>query len=200
MLRKTHCILCILGSWVVVAQLGRVRCPNWSLGQYFSLSPWSLVNLVCSSSNLKLVQFDTVDNLTFRYLKYSSRPELILSWSKDLYKSDFRDRELRWQLHWHEEQWPGREWGVIWPRLRNDRTQVASVLVPLQAAPWPPTITHPHILYISFIQCLPHTQHGLGHWCWLKNMECIPLSGTSWLAGYVKLMPWQFRSRSDHRH
>lgn len=129
-----------------------------------------------------------------------SLPELILSWSKDLYKSDFRDRELRWQLHWHEEQWPGREWGVIWPRLRNDRTQVASVLVPLQAAPWPPTITHPHILYISFIQCLPHTQHGLGHWCWLKNMECIPLSGTSWLAGYVKLMPWQFRSRSDHRH
>ena len=183
-----------------VAQLGRVRCPNWSPGQYFSLSPWSLVNLVCSSSNLKLVQFDTVDNLTFRYLKYSSRPELILSWSKDLYKSDFRDRELRWWLHWQEEQWSGREWGVIWPRVRNDRTQVASVLVALQAAPWPPTITHPHILYISFIQCLPHTQHGLWHWCWLKNMECIPLSRTTWPAGYVKLMPWQFRSRSDRRH
>ena len=27
----------------------------------------------------KLVQFDAMDNLTFRYLKYSSRPELILS-------------------------------------------------------------------------------------------------------------------------
>ena len=105
----------------------------------------------------KLVQFDAMDNLTFRYLKYSSRPELILSWSKALYKNGLRDTKLRWRLHWHEEQWSGREWGVIWTRVRNDRTQVASVLVALQAAPWPPTIAHPHILYISFIQSLPHT-------------------------------------------
>ena len=186
----------------VVAQLRRVRCPNWSPGQYFSLSPWSLLNLVCSSSNLKLVQFDTVDNLTFRYLKYSSRPELILSWSKALYKNGLRDTKLRWRLHWHEEQWSGREWGVILLRVRNDRTQVASVLVAFQAAPWPPTIAHPHILYISFIQSLPLT-HTRTHSMDINvglNTKCILLSRTTWPAGYVKLMPWQFRSRSDHRH